>query len=437
MKLKNLFKSVLFSGLVILSSCSKDSPTPAPTNLDCNGVENGTSLTDDCGDCQQAYIYDVVSHTVTLLDDTTGVVLAGPTEMLIMPNDPMNPYWNANCAGSTYTFSHQGQSTVSYGGQTARLIMASEMLTAVNSSSTTLADLLSMWSNDGWTWASDDANASTKNIGGKTASASETPLTSSESAAVIDKFVAWFTDYSDNVAQIMDGDETTHPAMAGTAGWVENRELNAHGFEYDQFVAKTLIGAMCLDQVVNGYLSPTKLNVDNSDRSGGYTSMEHHWDEGFGYVYGKFGPENAEGDLSTDGLLGKYLNKFDDHKEIVFDAFIAGRQAIVDMDYTERDAQALIIKNHLSVVVAQKAIDYLTGAAADVASLNGDYFHGLSEGYGFIMSLQFTNFNGAPYFTHTEVMDMIADLEAGNGFWDRTSGELLDMASTIQLAAGL
>jgi len=436
MKTKNFFNGVLLFG-IMLSSCSKDDPTPEPTNLDCNSIENGTSLTDDCGDCQQAYIYNMSSHEVTLLDDTAGVILSDPMEMLIMPNDPSNPYWNANCAGSTYAFSHQGQSTVSYVGQTARLIMASEMLTAVNSSSTTLTDLLSMWNNDGWNWASDDANASTKNIGGKTAAGSETPLTSVESAAVIDKFVAWFTDYSDNVAQIMDGDETSHPAMAGTAGWVENRELNAHGFEYDQFVAKTLIGAMCLDQVVNGYLSPTKLNVDNADRSGGYTSMEHHWDEGFGYVYGKFGPENAEGDLSSDGLLGKYLNKFDNHKEIVFDAFIAGRQAIVDMDYTERDAQALIIKNHLSVVVAQKAVDYLTGAAADVASLNGDYFHGLSEGYGFIMSLQFTNFDGAPYFTHTEVMDMIATLEAGNGFWDRTSVELLDMANTIQLAAGL
>ena len=434
MKTKNFFNGVLVFA-IMLSSCSKNDPTPEPTNLDCNSVENGIAVLDDCGTCHQSYMYEgmgILTYISTYAD-TVGVagqfVQAG-SDIDIMSN----PNWN-NC--NDYAFSHQGQSTVSYGGQTARLIMGSEMLTAVNSSSTTLADLLSMWNNDGWNWESPDANASTKNIGGKTAAGSETPLTSVESAAVIDKFVAWFTDYSDNVAQIMDGDETSHPAMAGTAGWIENRELNAHGFEYDQFVAKTLIGAMCLDQVVNGYLSPTKLNVDNTDRSGGYTSMEHHWDEGFGYVYGKFGPENAEGDLSGDALLGKYLNKFDNHKAIVFDAFVAGRQAIVDMDYTERDAQALIIKNHLSVVVAQKAVDYLTGAASDVASLNGDYFHGLSEGYGFIMSLQFTNFNGTPYFTHTEVMDMIATLEAGNGFWDRTSSELQDMASTIQLAAGL
>ena len=63
---------------------------------DCNGVVGGTSITDSCGDCQQAYIYDFVTHAVTLLDDTTAVVLTG-TEMLVMPNNPANPYWNANC----------------------------------------------------------------------------------------------------------------------------------------------------------------------------------------------------------------------------------------------------------------------------------------------------------------------------------------------------
>ncbi len=439
MKVKNLFKSVLFSGVIILSSCSKDSPTPNPdpVNLDCNGVENGTSLTDDCGDCQQAYIYDVVSHSVTLLDDTTGVVLAGPTEMIIMPNNPMNPYWNANCAGSNYTFSFQGQSTVSYGGQTARLDMASEMMSALGSSSTTEAMLVGMFENSGGYFNDQDLNASTKQIKSKTAVGAENFLTTGESAAVVALFDGWFADYAANVAPIVG---STTMATPGSAGMIENRELNAKGMEYDQIVAKSLIGALCLDQVVNGYLSPTKLNVDNSDRAEGHTSMEHHWDEGFGYVYGKFGPENAEGDLTSDGLLGKYLNKsgFEAEKEAVFNAFIAGRQAIVDQDYDARDVQAAIIKSNLSKVVAQKAIDYLTGAAADVVSLNADYFHGLSEGYGFILSLQFTNDgNGNAWFTHSQVNDMLATLEAGNGLWDRTANELTDMANTIQNAAGL
>ena len=65
---------------------------------DCNGIAYGTSLLDSCGVCQQAYIYDVVLHTVVLLDDTFNLTLS-PTEILVMPNDPMNPYWNSSCSG--------------------------------------------------------------------------------------------------------------------------------------------------------------------------------------------------------------------------------------------------------------------------------------------------------------------------------------------------
>ena len=67
---------------------------------DCNGIAYGTSLLDSCGVCQQAYIYDVVLHTVVLLDDTFNLSLS-PTEILVMPNDPMNPYWNSTSSGCT------------------------------------------------------------------------------------------------------------------------------------------------------------------------------------------------------------------------------------------------------------------------------------------------------------------------------------------------
>ena len=69
--------------------------------IDCNGVANGTSLTDTCGVCQQAYIYNFVTHIPTYLNDTFNVVL-GPTEILVMPNDPQNPLWNSSCDSSVY-----------------------------------------------------------------------------------------------------------------------------------------------------------------------------------------------------------------------------------------------------------------------------------------------------------------------------------------------
>ena len=438
MKLKNLLQVVLLSVIVILSSCKKDSSEP----LDCNGIENGIAAADDCGTCHSSYMYDMISHTMTPVATYADTV--GMSGMFVLAGSAMdigsNPMWNAACAPpSSYSFTHDGASTVSYGGQTARLNMASELSSAL-SSNVTEAMLNDMFLNQNNPFADADLNASTKNIGGKTANAAEPTISASEQAAVISAIQGWFTTYATEVTPIIEGNAIDNPAAAGVAGWVDNRELDRKGLEYDQVVVKTLIGALCLDQVVNAYLSPTKLNVDNTDRSEGHTAMEHHWDEGFGYVYGKFGPENAEGDLSTDGLLGKYVNKagFETEKEAIFNAFVAGRAAIVAMDYDERDAQAAIIKQNLSKVVAQKAVDYLEGAASDVASLNADYFHGLSEGYGFIVSLQFTNDgNGNAYMTHQECMDMVADLEAGNGLWDRTAEELTDMAAQVRAAAGL
>ena len=437
MKLKNILQAVLLSAIVILSSCKKDKDaTPGP--LDCAGVEYGIAAADDCGVCHSSYMYDMITHQSTPVGtyaDTVGMsgmfVLAGSTMDLAA-----NPMWNASC----YLFTDsEGASTVAYGGQTARLNMASELGSAL-SSNVTEAMLNDMFMNTNSPFADADLNASTKNIGGKTASAAEPTISASEQAAVITAIQGWFSTYANEVAPISGGNAVDNPASAGVPGFIDNRELDGKGLEYDQVVIKTLIGALCLDQVCNSYLSPTKLNVDNIDRTDGYTAMEHHWDEGFGYVYGKFGADNKHGDLSADGLLGKYVNKsgFEAEKTAIYNAFLAGRKAIVAMDYNERDAQAMIIKQNLSKVVAQKAIDYLEGAAEDVASLNADYFHGLSEGYGFIVSLQFTNNgNGVPYMTHQECMDMVAALEAGNGLWDRTAAELTDMATQVRAAAGL
>ena len=69
-------------------------------NFDCNGVIDGPALVDTCGDCQLAYIYDYVTHNVTFLNDTNNVVL-GATEVLVFPDNPMNPYWNSGCLPNT------------------------------------------------------------------------------------------------------------------------------------------------------------------------------------------------------------------------------------------------------------------------------------------------------------------------------------------------
>ena len=434
MEFKNLTKGLLLSTVIIFSSCGDDVETPPNLPvIDCNGVENGISAMDDCGTCHQSYMYMGMGQMTTLetYADTVGLdgtfILAGSASDIAS-----NPNWKKVETPTEFTYLFNGSNTVSYGGQTTRLNMASEIMNTLADPTATTDALTGMFENSGGYFPDATLNSSTKQIKNKTAYYSS----STAQMAIHTSFNTWFTDYATNVAPIVG---TTTMASSGSAGMVGNRELNAKGMEYDQIVAKSLIGALCLDQVVNGYLSEAKMGdaIDNIDRTEGHTSMEHHWDEGFGYVYGKFGPDNIAGDLETDGLLGKYLNKYEDYSTIVFEAFKRGRQAISQNCSETRDEQAQIIKETLSIVVASRAESYLRDAA-EADDLSADYFHALSEGYGFILSLQFTyTADGTPYFSNAEVNTMLATLEAGNGFWDRTDAELIQMADAINEVSGL
>ena len=64
---------------------------------DCAGVLNGSALTDECGDCQQAYLYNFITHQVTYIEIAAEAV-AGPNEIVVLPDSPQNPLWGASCA---------------------------------------------------------------------------------------------------------------------------------------------------------------------------------------------------------------------------------------------------------------------------------------------------------------------------------------------------
>jgi len=64
---------------------------------DCAGVCGGFAMVDDCGVCSDNYYcYDYVTHQTN-----TDFPCDGPTEMMVMPDDPSNPYWNSECSGCT------------------------------------------------------------------------------------------------------------------------------------------------------------------------------------------------------------------------------------------------------------------------------------------------------------------------------------------------
>ena len=360
-----------------------------------------------------------------------------------------------------YSFTRNGLQTVYYTGQTARLKMATELKGHMNDTSKTKDQLDTMF-NSGTGFTDSTLDTKKKKVGNKTASS---PVAS---ATVKPLFDGWIEDFTSNVAPAVSAGTTASSGVAGsytdtnddgTTG--RTVKVNAKGFELNQIFSKGLIGAFQVDQIVNNYLSFSKLDgarEDNDNGVYGYkndqaenyiTKMEHYWDEGFGYLYGLDSQFKAGlGDASTGkdtANLNYYLNKVNSKEEPgisqkIYDAFIAGRAAIVAKDYDERDKQAGIVSAEISKVIGYKAESYLRDGAEDITNgMWADAHHALSEGYGFILGLQFTkNSEGNPYMTNEEVNSMLDRLSDGDGgFWERTPEELTTMADEIAQATGL
>jgi hypothetical protein len=373
-------------------------------------------------------------------------------------NDPVVP---AIQAPDTYSFERNNESTVSYSGQTTRLEQADELYAALNSEGSTAAALDLMFNgSDGSSagFANDLLNGTSKIIGSKTASS-----TLAGSATTKERFNQYIADFASNVAPNWNMDAA--PGMPGSITSPDGGstyQINAMGQELDQLFFKGLIGAFTLDQIVNNYIHPNQLDsgtrIDDNDNgvlSDGkpYTDMEHKWDEGFGYLYGQ------EGDLDDVGatvgsmpagsgnLLMKYFKKVNDDGgyepgigQTVYDAFIMGRTAIVNRDYDLREAQADIIQVELSKVVGYYAIHYLNDYLAKVEEGNvAKAHHSLSEAYGFILSLQFTNNgNDEPYMSKGDVEYFLdtyfADFHNINPIYITASGQ--GMIDVIKAAYG-
>ena len=324
-------------------------------------------------------------------------------------NDNDNGGNNIVAPGS-YEFTRDGESSVSFSGQTTRLNQAEELYNALNSSASSESGLDLMFNGDGNGSAGFDnesLNGTSKIIGSKTSAS-----TLAGSAVTKQRFDDIITDFATNVVPNWNID-----ASAGIAGAISTPDgsstyhINEMGQELDQLFFKGLIGAFTLDQIVNNYIHPNQLDsgtrIDDNDNNvlsgdNNYTDMEHKWDEGFGYLYGLEGDNLANAGASPSGngsLLMKYFKKVDEEGgyepgigQVVYDAFIMGRTAIVNKDYELRDQQAAIIKVELSKVIGYYAIHYMNDYVAKLEAGNvAKAHHSLSEAWGFLLSLSFTN----------------------------------------------
>jgi hypothetical protein len=361
---------------------------------------------------------------------------------------------------SSYEFTRNGETTVSFTGQTTRIQMATELVGAITDFDNSTEELLlQMYRNqdanggDVDPYSSADLNAATKNVKSKVAASTDYFSSNTTiSAEIKDQFETWLI----NQVQDVYPNENTAAAQ-GKPGQIADgsstRYVNGKGFEYNQLVAKSLIGSLMADQILNNYLSVSVLDAgtnreDNTSTTlaedSNYTNMEHKWDEAYGYLYGNAddlaNPLPTVGD--ADRFLNNYLGSVEEDEDFsgisqeTFDAFKLGRAAIVAGEYDVRDEQAQIIRENLSTVIAVRAVYYLQSGKNALDQSTPDYgaaFHDLSEAYGFIFSLQFTRVpnSGSPYLTKTDVDGFLSQLEDGNGLWDVTPETLDNITNDI------
>lgn len=366
-------------------------------------------------------------------------------------DDDSNPSINLEIPAE-YTFERNGESTVSFGGQTTRINMAEAILDDLKEFDNEQV-LLNRFANENDAFDDAELNSSSKSIKSKiAASADYFANNASTSAQIRSEFENWL---SSQVTVVGPNENTA--AAPGVPGQIADgsstRYVDGRGIEYDQLFAKGLLGALMTDQTLNNYLSISVLD-EGDNRSGNeqeitaegksYTIMEHKWDEAYGYVFGA--AQNTADPLATigddDSFFSKYISRVENDPSFsgialdIYNAFKTGRAAIVAGDYDIRDQQANLIREHLSEVIGVRAVYYLkSGEAAIAAGDMGAAFHDLSEGYGFIYSLQFTRVPGTeqPYLSRTEVQTILDDMlnDGMNGLWDVETSTLSDLADQI------
>ncbi|MEJ6505851.1 MAG: DUF4856 domain-containing protein, partial [Crocinitomicaceae bacterium] len=228
---------------------------------------------------------------------------------------------------TTYAFTDaDGNSTVSYGGQTSRMDMLSEMtsyLKTANNGGAQLdeATLLSMYDNSYTGWSNQDLVGNGKQLKSKT---------SLGDAGVQGQFESWMVGAA----------AATPPAE----GYLQAET----GQEWTQLIEKGLMSACFASQMTSNYLAGIE-GDDNSvavDPAAGkyYTEMEHHWDEAYGYFtdavdypisgVDRFWGEYANNTLET--LLGSAT--------AISEAFRTGRAAIAAGIISDVPAQVAIIQ---------------------------------------------------------------------------------------------
>ncbi len=338
---------------------------------------------------------------------------------------------------STYEFERNGESTVSFSGQTTRLDMLAEIKSVVSNGddgSAVNADLLlNMFANENSPFESSDLNASTKELENKTF------------IADVDFFKDLFSELGETSARVSTENTVASQGVAGLLDRDGNGKtilVNEKGWEYTQFIEKGLMGAVFYNQIYNVYMTDDRVgdNVSNDEVEEGknYTAMEHHWDEAFGYfgVPIDFPAGDPVLESDEDRFWAKYTIDLDKESLLpginttLMNAYLTGRTAIVNKQYDIKNEQREIIYKWHEIVAAATAIHYLNSAIDDFN--NNDIpnaFHHLSEAYMFVKALQYSPFKSISQSEINTILE--SNLGTDGDFWTASIEGLTAAKNTV------
>ncbi len=342
--------------------------------------------------------------------------------------DPAEPEPKTPEPGPSYTVpATYNFSNVDYNGQKQRLDMVAEMKSYMNSGNTqgTVLDaqkLKDMYANVNSPFTDASLNTAGKDIRSKT--------------FLPDQVV--FENYIDQIAaasqSTVNGSEGVAGVVVSSADPAKKYLCDANGVEWTQVIEKGLMGSLMYYQSVAVYMDDSKIGntVDNSQVTEGKgTTMEHHWDEAFGY----FGvPVDFPANKTGIRFWGKYCNDRNavlNCNEPLMNAFIKGRAAISNKDYTTRDAQVTIVRNTWEKVIAATMIHYVNSTKSKITD-DAVRNHNLSELKGFLMNLKCN--------PEKKISDaQLAELEnkLGTNFYDITLTSLDGIKNTLSNIYGL
>ncbi|WP_430403477.1 DUF4856 domain-containing protein [Fluviicola sp.] len=320
---------------------------------------------------------------------------------------------------TTYSFTNSsGQSTVNYAGQTDRINQLIEMVQYADLGTTQVISaqvLKDMFANTNGNGNGNFSFTSSRNLRDK--------------CFIIDTALI--------IAHLQDiavaSNSYMNAAVNGQAGTLTSGAstylFDANGFEKSELIEKSIMAAVFKYQALNVYFGSANMNADNTTPVSGqtYTTLEHYWDEAFGYL-------NVPTNFPTAPSLafwGKYCNSQNaalNSNQVMMGSFLKGRAAISNNVLADRDAAIVAIREMWEKIAAYQAMHYLTQATSYYGTDQAKYLHVLSEAYGFVYSLRF-----APTETRkmsvTEVDNLLADFN-GN-LWSLTLNDVNAIKATI------